>query len=182
MELLAPIQSELWAPSVPGYEVSSCGRIRNSRSGRFLHPSPNDKGYLCVNLRVEKKLKRVRVHRLVASAFCPNPSSMPEVNHKDGRRDNNNYTNLEWCSRSYNLTHSWRYLGRKLPSAAVERIRVAMTGHSNPCSKKIFLNGTPVTAATIARLSGRSKSGVLLLLSKGVSAEKILETPKYAKP
>jgi len=52
------------------------------------------------------------IHRLVAEHFINNPCNETDVNHKDGNRTNNHYTNLEWCSRSENLKHSFRELGQ----------------------------------------------------------------------
>ena len=46
------------------------------------------------------------MHRLVATAFIPNPDNLPEVNHKDKNKSNNHIDNLEWTSMRENRTHS----------------------------------------------------------------------------
>ena len=83
------------------YEVSASGEVRVS--GAIRKPYFTTKGYL----RVTIGDKAVSVHRLVASAFVPNPSGHVEVNHRDGDKANNAAENLEWCSRSENMRHAY---------------------------------------------------------------------------
>ena len=59
-------------------------------------------GYLYVGLRKQGKQKRMRIHRLVAAAFIPNPDNKEEVGHKDETRTNNYADNLEWVSKKEN--------------------------------------------------------------------------------
>ena len=117
------MKGEIWKP-IEGfegyYQISNMGRVkslertvRNSRgcrtvAERILNPQSNSKGYLYVNLYKDGKMKRCRVNRLVAQAFLPNPDNLPCINHKDENKQNNCMDNLEWCSRSYNLTYNDR--------------------------------------------------------------------------
>ena len=41
-----------------------------------------------------------------------NPNNKPEVNHIDGIKTNNHYTNLEWNTRNEQMAHAYR-LGLK---------------------------------------------------------------------
>lgn len=50
--------------------------------------------------------RSVRVARLVALTYIPNPNNLPEVNHKDYNRKNSNVENLEWISRKDNVNYS----------------------------------------------------------------------------
>lgn len=60
-----------------------------------------------VSFRQNKKKKYVRIHRLIAETFIPNPNGYPQVNHIDGNKLNNQMTNLEWCSNSYNTQQGY---------------------------------------------------------------------------
>ena len=105
---------EVWKP-VPGYEglyeVSNLGNVRsinwrNTGVVKNLYLKTHNKGYLQVELAKDGIKKSFVVHRLVATAFLPNPLAYPEVNHKDENKKNNVVENLEWCSRSYNVLYS----------------------------------------------------------------------------
>ena len=103
---------EIWK-DIPGYEglyqVSSCGQVRSIKSGRIRVLSPClRKGYFAVDLSKNGKTRMRSVHRLVATAFVPNPNNFPEVNHKDETATNNNADNLEWCTSAYNNAYGTR--------------------------------------------------------------------------
>lgn len=109
---------------INGYEgkylVSNLGRVFSAPSsvhldGYVLKQSVGRNGYLTVHLRKQGGEKRISVHRLVAEAFLPNVDGKPEVNHKDGDKQNNCVDNLEWVTTSENKTHSIRVLGNPKP-------------------------------------------------------------------
>lgn len=88
------------------YQVTSWGRVYSVEKERFLIPQENEKGYLRVDLTEENgQRKHKKVHRLVATAFIPNPENKPQVNHKDGNKSNNSFTNLEWVTDKENKIH-----------------------------------------------------------------------------
>jgi len=100
------------------YQVSNLGRVkslprpRNAKhpyitKERILRPRKvgKDREYLSVALCYEGRYKQEKVHRLVARAFIPNPHGYKEINHKDENKGNNISSNLEWCSRSYNVNY-----------------------------------------------------------------------------
>lgn len=74
--------------------------------GRILKPHISN-GYFQITLSgQEHKTKQAAIHRLVAETFIPNPKELPQVNHKDENRLNNNINNLEWCTQDYNAKYS----------------------------------------------------------------------------
>ncbi|MEY5060669.1 MAG: hypothetical protein RIS45_590, partial [Planctomycetota bacterium] len=91
--------NERWAPAVgwPHYEISDLGRIRKL-SGEPVGQWIASQGYVRARLSGPRAL--VRVHRLVAEAFVPNPERKPTVNHIDANRANNCAANLEWCTQA----------------------------------------------------------------------------------
>ena len=106
------IINEEWRP-IPNtngrYEISNYGRARtnNQRPG-LLTLTKQASGYLYVMVQLTNgKQKNCRVNRLVAQMFVPNPDNLPEVNHIDGNKENNHVSNLEWCTRSHNVKHSF---------------------------------------------------------------------------
>lgn len=90
------------------YMISDHGLIWNRRERRLMSITPCSSGYLGVHLSGEFGSKTVLVHRLVALAFVYNPDPLTkiEVNHKDGNKHNNYYTNLEWATPKENIEHA----------------------------------------------------------------------------
>lgn len=77
--------------------------------GRILKQDKNLKrgGYMQVSLWKNNKSKTYKVHRIVAEAFIPNLDNLPQVNHIDGDKTNNNANNLEWVTDKENKLHGW---------------------------------------------------------------------------
>lgn len=115
------------------YEISSFGRLKrcDKRTGKEVY----SEGYVNRGYRQFKiAQKPYLAHRLVAQAFIPNPENKSDVNHIDGNKDNNRVSNLEWATRSENMTHSFLELGndsQKLSDDDVAYIR-ANTIYNHP--------------------------------------------------
>lgn len=84
------------------YAISENGKVKSLSTGKILKPAVNHKGYLIVQLCKNGERKNKRIHRLVAEAFLPNPDNLPEVDHINGKRQDNNVLNLRWVSGSTN--------------------------------------------------------------------------------
>lgn len=122
-------ENEVWKPVVGYeglYEVSNFGNVKSLdhyvttnrkvkgkiqsftwlSKGKVLKFGKRSDDYKDVSLTKYGVSCNVCVHRLVAEAFIPNPNNLPEVNHLDGNKANNNSTNLEWASYSENNIHA----------------------------------------------------------------------------
>lgn len=126
---------EKWLPieDYPNYEVSSLGNIRNTRTGNLMRPWTMQNGYQAISLRNEYGRKNFYVHRLVADAFYDGDHDNFEINHIDGRKNNNFIGNLEWCTHSENTRHAIRnglFTPHRLPPHPHEgvRVRIVETG------------------------------------------------------
>lgn len=104
---------EIWK-SVKGYEgiyeVSNMGRImslnwRGSKYPKLMTPIIDRKGYYNIVLSKNGKTQRCLFHRIVAEAFIEDIEGCYEINHKDEDKGNNKVSNLEWCTRKYNMNY-----------------------------------------------------------------------------
>ena len=89
------------------YKICKNGKVWSSITEKYLSPAKTSGGYYTVSLYKNKKSKTHYIHRLLAEAFIANPDNMPCINHIDGIKDNNDLSNLEWCSYSENNRHAY---------------------------------------------------------------------------
>lgn len=160
------------------YEVSNFGRIRtapHSRKGiqgEYIQKSIIRKpylskiGYPVLNLSKDGVIKTKYIHRLVAEAFIDNPQNLPVVNHKDGNKENNNVSNLEWVTQRNNILHRFKTLGQPLPK---ENIYVEFDGEK-------------ISVSDLARKFNLSRHTIYNRVIKcGWSVEKAISIPERGK-
>lgn len=161
---------EIWN-SISGYEglyeISNYGAVKSlskvwisgnnrkcSHEGKLLNQFCDAVGYRFVGLYKDKKIKYLKVHRLVASAFCENIENKPQVNHKDGDKSNNYYENLEWCTAKENTQHAIKTglmpsQRKKGESPKAKRVINAETGEVFNCvedaANSLLLNKSTLT-------------------------------------
>ena len=95
------------------YYISKTGQIldvdyNKTKKAKLLKQQTTLDGYKFVQLSKNGKIYNKKIHRLVAEAFIPNPNNLPQVNHKDENKTNNNVVNLEWVTAKYNTNYGTR--------------------------------------------------------------------------
>jgi hypothetical protein len=121
-------------------------KYKSFRQNKILINSSNDKGYFIISLCKNNISKTNRIHQLVAQHFIPNPDNKPCVNHKDGNKQNNNVSNLEWCTHKENMIHAYE-IGLK--KAANKKVKILKGDFSKTFNSlkdcSIYLNVTNVS-------------------------------------
>ena len=151
------------------YEIGEDGRcfIPKRESNFFREGTPVKR----IKKRRESKYSKQKngywkcaaglVHRAVAKAYLEEPEHPSyTVNHKDGNKDNNHYTNLEWVSHSDNVKH-WIYsdtgIGRKTHPIEVfdkDGNSIGVFHAKQVAAKALGIHKTSITAV----LKGKLKS------------------------
>ncbi|WP_460678109.1 NUMOD4 motif-containing HNH endonuclease [Mucilaginibacter koreensis] len=151
-----------WLPieDYPNYLISRRGEVRSiigGGQGRILCPVDNSYGYKRIALRNNQGTRILRVHRLVAQAFLPNPGNLPMVNHRSGDKSDNSIENLEWATAQTNCLHAIFVLGAKR-GAAMRPIRCVQTQQSFPSIGRAgaYFNVRP---STISRAMQQNDTG-----------------------
>ena len=89
------------------YTVHDSGKVYNKFGKELKVTEEPTTGYLKIYLYDAKCNRHMfYLHRLIALLFIPNPTDLPEVNHKDKIKSNCASFNLEWCTRQYNMEHA----------------------------------------------------------------------------
>ena len=118
------------------YEVSDYGRVRSldrigsngaKLRGKLIKFKITRYGYCELGLYKDRRRETVRVNRLVAMAFIPNPENKPQVNHKNGDKTFNFKTNLEWMTCQENIDHAIKFGLRDTKGEGNGRAKLAIS-------------------------------------------------------
>ena len=93
-------------PTQTDYLITEEGDVYSRKFRKLKKMKQRTERYKAINLWNNGKEKAHYVHRLVAETYIPNPDNLPEVNHKDEDKTNNNVANLEWSTHADNVQHS----------------------------------------------------------------------------
>lgn len=128
--------------------------FKKTRTGKLIELCQwvDNVGYYQCSFRTNGKKHYVRVHRLIAKAYIPNPNNYPMINHIDGNKLNNAVSNLEWCSNSYNTKQAYDsgvYVSKKeCPIEATHKITNEVFGFKSirECAKQLCINRKTLTS------------------------------------
>jgi hypothetical protein len=158
------------------YEVSDTGEVRSidrtiqchngvtlTRKGLVLKQNPHkDTSYFLVSLWKGNVGSSFYVHRLVAETFLPNKDFLPEVNPKDGNRQNNSVSNLEWVTSLENKLHAIQtglrvYSNRLTRDEFIECLQCVISGESYKSLSKRVPYNVPFLSTKLRKLAKELK-------------------------
>ena len=108
--------------------------IYNKFTGNKIRPFKGSDGYMAVKLNMKEHKTCERVHIIYANCFIPNPNGYKYINHIDSDKTNNSLNNLEWCTNSYNVQHSYNNGGDTNPIQVCVYKNGELIGTNNTCA------------------------------------------------
>ena len=158
----------MWKP-VKGYdkyEISDSGKVKNVRTGYILGKRLDRDGYdnVCLYGDGTKGCNK-KVHRLVAEAFLLKEDGRDQINHKNGNKEDNRVSSLEWCTRSENTNHAYE------TGLIIANIRPAIAAHTkitdSDKSDILRLRHRGVPVKEIATMYGTSLNTIYVICKGG---------------
>lgn len=88
------------------YDIKPNGEIYRIKDCVKMKCCIDVEGYVKFSPTIDGKKYQLKVHRLVATKYIPNPNNYPQVNHINGIKNDNMVENLEWCNAKHNIRHA----------------------------------------------------------------------------
>ena len=121
------------------YMISSHGRVFAKKTQKFVK-GKNTNGYMMMTFTRDGKRHYEYIHRIVGKTFIPNPENLPEINHKNGIKNDNRVENLEWATKSYNIQHAYDTKLHSNPCGE-QRANAKLTELEVRCIKRLLASG-----------------------------------------
>ena len=148
------------------YFIEENGDIYSKSKQRYLKPQKDKNGYLQINLQRPEGGRGNRICKRIATLVAytyigPPPEDMldPTINHIDGNKTNNHYTNLEWIERGINSSI------RENKGIGIDNHEARLTQNDVYEICKL-LTTTNLTCEEIANKYGVKKSTIINILHK----------------
>lgn len=160
------------------FQISNCGRFKRlaretiRKNGnplrlkeKIVHVNPNFYGYMYCSINIGGENKYLPIHRLVALSFIPNndPEKYPDINHKDGNKQNNHVSNLEWTNDSLNVKHAYD-TGLKKPKYGVSCNLSVLTEFQ--VSRIREMNKRGVSRLTLSKIFNITKTAIRYIVTR----------------
>ncbi len=134
------------------YLISIEGNVYSNISNKHIIPHDNGTGYMRICLRTH--VGKQYVHRLVGEVYVAGYKEELHINHKDGKSNNNIFTNLEWVTPSQNNIHKYKVLGYKVTHTAENRLGISNTLRSKSLVSVSYVIGTESQVKEVWNLQG----------------------------
>ena len=122
---------------LPRYWINKEGQITNKETGKTIKWLISRHGYYYCHLWTNNRSRYIRMHRLLALAFIPNPNNYPLVRHLNDIKTDNRLENLAWGTMSENMKDSIKN-GKYNQEASEKARNIGRKISSTKCSKKVL--------------------------------------------
>ena len=122
---------------LPRYWINEKGQITNKETGKTIKWLISRHGYYYCHLWANNRNRYIRMHRLLALAFIPNPNNYPLVRHLNDIKTDNRLENLVWGTMSENMKDSIKN-GKYNQEASEKARNIGRKISNTKCSKKVL--------------------------------------------